>query len=213
MNASKMALLLSLSTHAAAYAPALGRIGRRRALSSTARAAGLSLRDSATREPRALPGDRTTNWYSCGPTVYDAAHLGHARTYVTLDVMRRVVRDYFGVDVTYAMGVTDIDDKIIARAAERDEPPAALARREELAFFADMARLGVEPPDAVLRVSEHMDDIVAYVWLEGAAAAAAAPTTPAALHYDCTAAPATTALLQTCCHYSYTTAPTLPLTS
>jgi cysteinyl-tRNA synthetase len=47
--------------------------------------------------------------------VYDSAHLGHARTYVSLDVIRRVLTDYFGYDMTCAMGITDIDDKIIAR--------------------------------------------------------------------------------------------------
>lgn len=50
-----------------------------------------------------------------GPTVYDAAHLGHARTYVSLDVLRRLLTDHFGYTIVYAMGVTDVDDKIIAR--------------------------------------------------------------------------------------------------
>ena len=55
-------------------------------------------------------------WYSCGPTVYDAAHLGHARTYVTFDLLKRVMREFFGFDTQYVMNVTDIDDKIIIRA-------------------------------------------------------------------------------------------------
>jgi cysteinyl-tRNA synthetase len=55
-------------------------------------------------------------WYSCGPTVYDASHLGHARNYVTQDFLRRILRDYFGFDVHFVMNITDIDDKIILKA-------------------------------------------------------------------------------------------------
>ncbi|XP_065206637.1 cysteine--tRNA ligase, cytoplasmic isoform X2 [Planococcus citri] len=57
-------------------------------------------------------------WYSCGPTVYDAAHMGHARSYITFDILRRVLSDYFGYDVIYVMNITDIDDKIIKRARQ-----------------------------------------------------------------------------------------------
>ncbi|KCV71914.1 hypothetical protein H696_01324 [Fonticula alba] len=57
-------------------------------------------------------------WYICGPTVYDAAHLGHARAYMTFDIVRRVMEDYFGYDITYQMNITDIDDKIIFRARQ-----------------------------------------------------------------------------------------------
>ncbi len=55
-------------------------------------------------------------WYICGPTVYDSSHLGHARTYVAFDMIRRVLSDYFGYDIFCVMNVTDIDDKIILRA-------------------------------------------------------------------------------------------------
>jgi cysteinyl-tRNA synthetase len=56
--------------------------------------------------------------YICGPTVYDSPHIGHARTYVMFDVVRRILTDYFGYNVTLVMNITDIDDKIIARANE-----------------------------------------------------------------------------------------------
>lgn len=59
---------------------------------------------------------RKVFWYSCGPTVYDSAHLGHARAYVTFDIIRRILTDYFRYDVFYCMNITDIDDKIILRA-------------------------------------------------------------------------------------------------
>uniref|UniRef100_A0A672MTX6 Cysteine--tRNA ligase, cytoplasmic n=1 Tax=Sinocyclocheilus grahami TaxID=75366 RepID=A0A672MTX6_SINGR len=57
-------------------------------------------------------------WYCCGPTVYDASHMGHARSYISFDILRRILKDYFKYDVFYCMNVTDIDDKIIKRARQ-----------------------------------------------------------------------------------------------
>ncbi len=53
--------------------------------------------------------------YMCGPTVYDSAHLGHARTYLSFDILRRILTKYFGYDVLLVMNITDVDDKIIIR--------------------------------------------------------------------------------------------------
>jgi len=58
------------------------------------------------------------SFYICGPTVYDSAHLGHARAYITFDILRRILEDFFGYDVTHVMNITDIDDKIILRARQ-----------------------------------------------------------------------------------------------
>lgn len=69
--------------------------------------------------PREGPDSKDVYWYCCGPTVYDVAHIGHARNYVTFDIIRRVLEDYFGYNVTYVMNVTDVDDKIILRARRR----------------------------------------------------------------------------------------------
>ncbi|CBJ27917.1 Cysteinyl-tRNA Synthetase [Ectocarpus siliculosus] len=118
-------------------------------------------------EPLPDPSTGMLKWYSCGPTVYDSAHLGHARTYVSLDVIRRVLTDYFRFDVTYALGITDVDDKIIARAREnglREWPEVAeMAAEFERQFLEDMSDLGVRPPDALTRVTDHIPDIVAYI--------------------------------------------------
>ncbi|GAA6016231.1 hypothetical protein JCM11491_003776 [Sporobolomyces phaffii] len=57
-------------------------------------------------------------WYNCGPTVYDASHMGHARNYMAQDIMRRILRDYFGFEVNFVMNITDVDDKIIVRARQ-----------------------------------------------------------------------------------------------
>ncbi|KAF3764964.1 hypothetical protein M406DRAFT_278647 [Cryphonectria parasitica EP155] len=62
---------------------------------------------------------KTVLWYTCGPTVYDDAHLGHARNYVSTDVVRRIVQYYFGFNVKFVMNITDIDDKIILRARQQ----------------------------------------------------------------------------------------------
>jgi len=61
---------------------------------------------------------RRVSWYNCGPTVYDASHMGHARTYLSFDILRRVIQNYFGYDVFFVMNITDIDDKIIKRARQ-----------------------------------------------------------------------------------------------
>ena len=57
-------------------------------------------------------------WYSCGPTVYNSSHMGHARNYVSIDINRRILQDYFGYDITFIQNVTDIDDKIIIKARQ-----------------------------------------------------------------------------------------------
>ncbi|XP_052002816.1 cysteine--tRNA ligase, cytoplasmic [Xyrauchen texanus] len=57
-------------------------------------------------------------WYCCGPTVYDASHMGHARSYISFDILRRILKNYFKYDVFYCMNITDIDDKIIKRARQ-----------------------------------------------------------------------------------------------
>ncbi len=63
-------------------------------------------------------GGKRVTWYNCGPTVYDASHMGHARTYLSFDILRRVLQNYFGYDILYVMNITDIDDKIIRRARQ-----------------------------------------------------------------------------------------------
>lgn len=62
--------------------------------------------------------ERKVTWYCCGPTVYDSSHMGHARNYVSTDINRRILQDYFHYDVTFVQNVTDIDDKIIIRARQ-----------------------------------------------------------------------------------------------
>ena len=121
-----------------------------------------SLNGGSTTLSRRAGGEPLT-WYSCGPTVYDSAHLGHARTYICTDIVRRVTMDYFDIKVRYAMGITDIDDKIIQRAQQSGRNWKELAQHFEKDFKGDMRALNVLPPDAYLAVTDHIPDIIAYI--------------------------------------------------
>ena len=100
--------------------------------------------------------------YVCGPTVYDLAHLGNARTNVVFDVMTRLLRSLYP-DVLYIRNLTDVDDKINARAQESGETIEAITRRTTSDFHTDMARLGNLPPDAEPRATAHIGDMIALI--------------------------------------------------
>ena len=104
-------------------------------------------------EPR-QPG--RVSMYVCGPTVYDVPHIGHGRTVLVYDLIRRYLR-WRGFDVTFVSNVTDIEDKIIARAYATGDSEPVLARRFEAAYWEQLDRLGVERPD----VTPHATDYVA----------------------------------------------------
>lgn len=89
--------------------------------------------------------------------------MGHARNYITFDVIRRIMETYFNYDVRMIMNVTDIDDKIILRSRELGEEFTAFARKWEIAFFEDMKAIGIKMPDAITRVSEFIPEILAYI--------------------------------------------------
>ncbi len=100
--------------------------------------------------------------YVCGMTVYDLCHLGHARVLVAFDVVVRYLRS-LGYRVTYVRNITDIDDKIIARAAENGEPVEALTARYIEAMHHDCAALGLLAPDHEPRATAHIAEIVALI--------------------------------------------------
>jgi cysteinyl-tRNA synthetase len=122
------------------------------------------LHDSATRRKQRLaplePGH--VRMYVCGPTVYDLAHLGNARPVVVFDVLARLLRRRFP-RVTYVRNITDVDDKINARARETGEPIAAITARTTAAFHADMAALNCLPPDVEPRATAHIAEMVALI--------------------------------------------------
>merc|ERR1719265_1641654 len=84
------------------------------------RDAGLKCHNSLTGDvdPFIPKNGNKVMWYSCGPTVYDVSHMGHARAYLTFDILRRLMIKYFKYDVTYQINITDIDDKIILRSRQ-----------------------------------------------------------------------------------------------
>ncbi len=97
--------------------------------------------------------------YCCGPTTYDVAHVGHARAAVVPDLLVRHLRSK-GLKVTYVRNITDVDDKILKRAAENGEEPMALSARMAVLYQEDMAAFGCAKPEVEPKVSEHIDDIV-----------------------------------------------------
>ena len=96
--------------------------------------------------------------YCCGVTVYDLCHLGHARSYIAWDVLRRYLL-WSGYDVTFVQNYTDIDDKILNRAAEEGSSMQIVSERNIEAFVADMARLNILPPDRMPRATQSLDAI------------------------------------------------------
>jgi cysteinyl-tRNA synthetase len=100
--------------------------------------------------------------YVCGMTVYDYCHLGHARVMVVFDAVARWLRAS-GFDVTYVRNITDIDDKIIKRALENQEPIEALTQRFIEAMHEDAAALGVLEPDFEPRATEHVVGMIAMI--------------------------------------------------
>lgn len=97
--------------------------------------------------------------FVCGPTVYDNSHIGHARTYISFDVITRYIK-YQGYSVFYLQNITDIDDKIIKRAKETGEDPLDLARKFEKKYLKDMKSLGVENVNLYARATEHLGEII-----------------------------------------------------
>jgi cysteinyl-tRNA synthetase len=104
-----------------------------------------------------VPGQ--VRMYVCGMTVYDYCHLGHARVMVVFDMVARYLRQT-GLQVTYVRNITDIDDKIIRRAAENDEPIGALTERFIAAMHQDERALGVLPPDREPKATDSIAGIV-----------------------------------------------------
>jgi len=116
---------------------------------------------SGAKEPFSPAGDEV-RLYVCGPTVYGEAHMGHARSYVVFDVLRRYL-EYRGLRVRHVQNYTDIEDSISRRAGEEGQDPVSYAEKHLASFRRDMDRLGIRPAHAYPRVTEHIPEIVAVV--------------------------------------------------
>ncbi len=132
----------------------------------------LKLYDTLTREKRVfVPLDpNNVRMYVCGPTVYDFAHIGNARPVIVFDVLFRLLRHLYGADhVTYVRNVTDVDDKINARAAEEypglplNEAIRKVTEKTDKQFHDDVAALGCLPPTVEPRATEHIAEMKALI--------------------------------------------------
>src|SRR5262249_43933913 len=122
----------------------------------------LRLYDTLTRDKRPfVPLDpKRVRMYVCGPTVYDFAHIGNARPVIVFDVLFRLLRHLYGEGhVTYVRNITDVDDKINARAAERGIPIRELTEETYSNFKEDVAASGTRPPTAEPRATGHIAEM------------------------------------------------------
>jgi cysteinyl-tRNA synthetase len=103
--------------------------------------------------------DKKVKIYVCGPTVYDVPHIGHGRSYVFFDVVRRYL-EFLGYQVTMVTNFTDTEESITRRARELGKPPSKLAEEMIQVFLKEMDQLGVKRADMYPRVTEHIKDIV-----------------------------------------------------
>jgi cysteinyl-tRNA synthetase len=102
--------------------------------------------------------------YACGPTVYDRAHIGNARPIIVFDLLFRMLRHFYGPDrVTYVRNITDVDDKINARAAERGVSIRALTDETSIIFHSDVAEIGALPPTVEPRATEHIPEMITLI--------------------------------------------------
>lgn len=121
--------------------------------------------DSRDKQIRSFYGseNKIINWYACGPTVYDESHLGHARTYIMTDVIRRILEKEMGYTVILGMNITDVDDKIIAVSNIENVDMKSITTKYEKSFFDDMDKLGVGRPNILLRATDSINDIIKYI--------------------------------------------------
>src|SRR6201991_362802 len=117
-----------------------------------------------TKEDFAPIDAKNVRMYVCGPTVYDFAHIGNARPVIVFDVLFRLLRHIYGDGhVTYVRNITDVDDKINARAAERGISIRELTEETARIYEEDVASLGNIPPSVTPRATEHIAQMVAII--------------------------------------------------
>jgi cysteinyl-tRNA synthetase len=112
--------------------------------------------------PRHAGDHCTAGVYTCGPTTYDVAHIGHARAALAPDVLVRYLRGQ-GIQVTYVRNITDVEDKILKRAQAEGTTPLELSSRMAKLYQEDVHALGCAAPDVEPKVSDHIPEIVALI--------------------------------------------------
>jgi cysteinyl-tRNA synthetase len=145
----------------------------------------IRIKDTQTSEEFTLDPSTSLNVYICGPTVYTASHVGHLKTYMTFDIIRRIFKNYFHLNFQYMMNITNVDDKIIRATYEKAYPDIVkggydlndlaeeqFLAREKFEEYADfwennflevMDSMNISPPDILSRVTEYIDEILEFV--------------------------------------------------
>lgn len=101
--------------------------------------------------------------YICGPTVYNDSHLGHARTYLMFDIIRKILKNYFKQDMFVVMNITDIDDKIINRSRDEKVNFMEITKKYEKSFLEDMDTLEIDRVNIITRVSNYIEEIIKFI--------------------------------------------------
>ena len=116
--------------------------------------------------------DKAVTMYSCGPTVYNYAHIGNLRAYMFMDTLRRVLK-YNGYKLKGVMNITDVghllsdgdegEDKMEQASRQLKKSPEEIAEFYTAAFMKDLARLNIGKPEIIAKATDHIDDMIAYV--------------------------------------------------
>jgi cysteinyl-tRNA synthetase len=106
--------------------------------------------------------DNLVRMYACGPTVYDYGHIGNFRTFVLVDVLRRYLKQS-GYKLNHVMNITDVDDKIIRNASREKVSVQQYTAKYEKAFLEDSRTLNIEPPEHLVRATEHIDEMAHFI--------------------------------------------------
>lgn len=134
----------------------------------------MKIYNTLTRQKEELQAikDSEVSIYSCGPTVYNYAHIGNLRTYVFMDILRRVLK-YKGYKLNHVMNITDVghlvsdadegEDKLIKSAREQQKSPWEIAEYYTEIFFKDIEALNIERPEIIAKATEHIDEMIEFV--------------------------------------------------
>jgi cysteinyl-tRNA synthetase len=106
--------------------------------------------------------NNTVRMYACGPTVYDYGHIGNFRTFVAVDILRRHLLQS-GYKLDHVMNITDVEDKIIHNAAREGKTVQEYTRKYEEAFLEDMQTLNLEPPERLVRATDHIREMAEFI--------------------------------------------------
>jgi cysteinyl-tRNA synthetase len=134
-------------------------------LSNNIKLSMMNIYDTLSKQQKQLPREKIIKWYMCGPTVYDHAHIGHARNYITNDILIRIL-DYFGYNICLTMNITDVDDKIINKANElyqNQNEWKTISSIYEKSFVDDMLKLNINMPHFITRVSDYIPEIISFI--------------------------------------------------